>query len=146
MKTKILFSLLLIIFGSFSETSNSDTAIIWKSEPYYTPVNIIENAFRNQISKLQVLQYGIIISILKDDSKGVKHQRFIVKLENGRTLLVAHNIDIAKRIPNPKINSKISFYGEYAWNNKGGSIHWTHRDPNGRHVDGWLEYEGIKYQ
>ncbi|MCK5070226.1 MAG: DUF3465 domain-containing protein, partial [Desulfocapsa sp.] len=28
----------------------------------------------------------------------------------------------------------------------GGVIHWTHRDHNGRHIDGWLKYNGKTYQ
>jgi hypothetical protein len=40
----------------------------------------------------------------------------------------------------------IQFYGEYEWNNKGGVVHWTHRDPNGHHVGGWLKHNGSTYQ
>jgi len=32
------------------------------------------------------------------------------------------------------------------WNSKGGVVHWTHRDPAGRHVDGWLEHNGSRVQ
>ncbi|MGZ4955632.1 MAG: DUF3465 domain-containing protein [Methylobacter sp.] len=51
----------------------------------------------------------------------------------------------------PRINSlregdSIQFYGEYEWNNKGGVVHWTHRDPNGSHQAGWLQHQGKRYQ
>ena len=46
----------------------------------------------------------------------------------------------------PALKAHWKFYGEYEWNSEGGVIHWTHKDPAGVHVDGWLEYEGIVYQ
>ncbi|MGA8203915.1 MAG: DUF3465 domain-containing protein [Woeseiaceae bacterium] len=94
----------------------------------------------------QVRGSGTVIRILPDDTDGSRHQRFIVRLASGRTLLIAHNIDLAPRIPSLQVGDSVSFYGEYAWNNKGGVIHWTHRDPAGRHVAGWLEREGKRYE
>ena len=94
----------------------------------------------------QVRGSGTVIRILPDDDRGSRHQRFILRLPSGQTVLVAHNIDLAPRIPSLRVGDKVSFYGEYAWNNKGGVIHWTHRDPAGRHVAGWLEYAGRRYQ
>jgi hypothetical protein len=89
---------------------------------------------------------GVVIRLLKDDLEGGKHQRFILKLNSGQTLLIAHNIDIAPRINNLKIGDIVSFYGEYEWNNQGGIIHWTHRDPQGKHLHGWLKHKGKTYQ
>ena len=40
----------------------------------------------------------------------------------------------------------IEFYGEYEWNEKGGVVHWTHRDPRGNHESGWLKHKGSTYQ
>ncbi len=110
-----------------------------------TPLSVIEEAFLNNQSNIQVKQVGTIISILSDDTVGDCHQRIIVQLLNMQTLLIAHNIDIALRIPNPVKGKKLKFHGEYEWNSKGGVIHWTHKDPNGIHINGWLEYEGLIY-
>jgi hypothetical protein len=94
----------------------------------------------------QVRGSGTVIRILSDDDTGSRHQRFILRLPSGQTLLIAHNIDLAPRIPALHAGDRVSFYGEYAWNNKGGVIHWTHRDPAGRHIAGWLEHDGRRYQ
>jgi len=145
MKKLLLFTFLFYCV-TFSQNNIADSTIIIESAESYTPLSVIKDAFRTHTSNIQVCQKGIIINILKDDIKGSRHQRFIIKLENGQTLLIAHNIDIANRISKIKINKEIIFYGEYEWNNKGGVIHWTHRDPDGNHINGWIKYEGNKYE
>ena len=94
----------------------------------------------------QVQGEGEVIRTLADDNDGSRHQRFIVRLSSGRTLLIAHNIDIASRVPSIGVGDMVSFNGEYEWNDKGGVIHWTHRDPQNRHQAGWIEYKGKRYQ
>lgn len=89
---------------------------------------------------------GVVTRILDDDNDGSRHQRFILEVSGGRTLLIAHNIDLAPRITGLKVGDAVEFYGEYEWNDKGGVIHWTHHDPNGRHVDGWLKHRSRTYQ
>lgn len=102
---------------------------------------------KNPSIKRQVLGCGNIIKVLKDDNEGSRHQKLLVQLDDYPTItvLIAHNIDIAPRINNMQVNSPIRFYGEYIYNDKGGVIHWTHKDLAGRHQDGWLEYQGQKY-
>jgi len=106
----------------------------------------IEAAFQQRKSNVQVQGSGTVIRILSDDNQGSRHQRFILKLASGQTLLIAHNIDVAPRINGLAKGDRVDFCGEYEWNNKGGVIHWTHRDPNGRHPGGWLKYRGKTYQ
>ena len=106
----------------------------------------LENAFKNRLSDIQVNSSGIVIRVLPDDNTGSRHQKFILQLLSGQTLLVAHNIDLAPRINTLSNGDKVEFYGEYEWNKKGGIVHWTHRDPNGHHVGGWLKHNGKTYQ
>jgi len=87
-----------------------------------------------------------VTRILSDDNDGSRHQRMILRLASGRTLLIAHNIDLAPRVPSLKTGDTLLFYGEYEQNEQGGVIHWTHNDPQGRHVAGWLEHNGRRYQ
>ena len=89
---------------------------------------------------------GTVIRILSDDNDGSRHQRFILRLPGGRTLLIAHNIDLAPRINGIREGDTVEFHGEYAANSKGGVIHWTHHDPQGRHPAGWLRHQGRTYQ
>jgi hypothetical protein len=95
---------------------------------------------------VQVSGVGYVIRILPDDNKGSRHQKFILKLDSGQTVLIAHNIDLAPRIISLSTGDSIEFYGEYEWNSKGGVIHWTHHDPSGNHVGGWLRYNGALYE
>jgi hypothetical protein len=67
-------------------------------------------------------------------------------LQNGLTVLVAHNIDLSPRIDGLQKGDALEFYGEYEYSGKGGVIHWTHHDPQQRHVDDWLKYKGRTYQ
>ena len=106
----------------------------------------LQKAFKNKQSDIQVKDSGTVIKILPDDTKGSKHQRFILKLSSGQIILIAHNIDLAPRINSLRQGDSVSFNGEYQWNAKGGVVHWTHHDPQGRHVAGWLEHRGRRYQ
>lgn len=89
---------------------------------------------------------GVVIRILPDDNDGSRHQRFIIRLDSGRTLLIAHNIDLAPRISSLREGDTVAFNGVFEPNAKGGAIHWTHRDPQGHHEAGWLKHEGQIYQ
>lgn len=106
----------------------------------------VGRAFENKESDVQVEDEGSVTRLLPDDLDGRRHQRFIVRLESGQTVLVAHNIDLAPRIEGLKEGDIVRFNGEYVWNEKGGVIHWTHHDPQGRHVTGWVKHNGKTFK
>jgi hypothetical protein len=106
----------------------------------------IGRAFDTKTSGVQVEGKGVVTRILSDDLTEPRHQRFVVRLASGHTVLITHNIDIAPRVDGLREGDGVSFNGEYLWNPEGGMVHWTHHDPEGRHVTGWLKYNGRTYQ
>lgn len=106
----------------------------------------LADAFERQQSDIQVEGRGMVVKLLADDRNGSRHQRFLIRLDSGQTILIAHNIDLAPRIASLAAGDEVGFYGEYEWNPKGGVIHWTHHDPAGRHPGGWIKHRGQIYQ
>jgi Protein of unknown function (DUF3465) len=106
----------------------------------------IGRAFANRASDIQVEGEGMVVRVLSDDMNGSRHQRLIVQLASGQTLLITHNIDVAPRIDGLEEGDSVRFFGEYVWNAKGGLIHWTHHDPRGKHVAGWVIHNGKTYK
>ena len=76
---------------------------------------------------------------MRDDEDGSRHQRFIIDIGNRQTLLIAHNIELAERVP-VGMGDRVYVRGLYEWNDLGGLMHWTHRDPLGSEDSGWIRY------
>ncbi len=87
---------------------------------------------------------GFVRRLLSDDNDGSRHQRFIIDIGDRRTLLIAHNIDLASRIP-LGMGDRVQVRGMYEWNDLGGLLHWTHHDPHGAEEGGWVKYRRKKY-
>jgi hypothetical protein len=119
-------------------------------EPSQAPSTVaddaVASAFREQKSGVQVTGEGVVAKMLSDDNDGDRHQRFILSLASGQSVLVAHNIDVAPRLTTLDKGDSVAFNGVYEWNAKGGLIHWTHHDPNGQHQSGWLKHNGETYR
>jgi hypothetical protein len=141
----VLFGCYLYFSGQHSQALNNSPASATNSSLDESDA-IIAKAFASRKSNLQVSGQGIVVKLLPDDNSGIRHQRFIIKLSTGQTVLVAHNIDLAARVDGLHEGDSIQFYGEYEWNEKGGVLHWTYRDPNGSHPSGWLKHNGQTYQ
>ena len=107
---------------------------------------ILAKAYEDRAADLSVEGHGTVTRMLSDDDEGSRHQRFVVRLDSGQTLLVAHNIDLAPRVEDLQERDAVAFRGVYEWNAEGGTVHWTHRDPDGNHAPGWLRHGGRTYQ
>ncbi len=128
-----------------SDANNLQTLESSRTEASTASNAEIEQAFKARKSDVQVSGHGVVIKLLKDDNKGSRHQKFLVRINTQQTLLFAHNIDLAPRVP-LQTGDKISFYGEYVYNPKGGVMHWTHHAPRGDHAAGWIMHNSKKYQ
>ncbi len=147
-KLVLVIAIIAAIYGwqRFNSPGDSSSPTSISSSVAVIVDDELESAFQEQRSGVQVEGEGVVTRILDDDTNGSRHQRFILRLASGRTLLVAHNIDLAPRIASLGPGDMVAFNGEYEWNEKGGLIHWTHRDPNGQHEAGWLKHDGETYQ
>ena len=151
MKNKNLINLVLVIvliaagayfgddqgvFDGFDQSTSKHTAS--------DTTDGVRSLYENKRSGEMVRVQGRVAKVLSDDNKGSRHQRFILEVGNDLTVLVAHNIDLAERVPLQR-GDHIELYGQYEWNNKGGVLHWTHHDPAKRHEEGWIEHRGTRY-
>ncbi len=107
--------------------------------------NHVDQLFRDRISDVMVTLTGPVDRILPDDHEGSRHQRFIIRTPSGRTVLIAHNIDLARRVP-LEIGDTVTVRGEYEWSDRGGTMHWTHHDPRQWREGGWIEHHGVRYE
>lgn len=82
---------------------------------------------------------GFVRRLLPIISDGPCHQRFIIDIGNSQSLLIAHNIDLAERVP-LGMGDRVHVRGLYEWNDLGGLVHWTHHDPQGDEDGGWVRY------
>jgi hypothetical protein len=107
--------------------------------------NAVQQAYADHRSGQWLEIRGRVSRVLRDDNEGSRHQKFILELDGGHTVMVAHNIDLAERIP-VRRGLTLTVRGKYEWNDRGGVIHWTHHDPDGRIQGGWILLDNVSYQ
>lgn len=136
--------------SSIPDTGAGGSSSSLPSTNVYEADRVAELFARGQESDEQITVSGEVVHILPDDLEGHKHQRFLVLVDprEDLTLLVAHNIDLAPRVPIEK-GDFVRMHGEYEWSDRGGVIHWTHHNPagvRGRHPAGWIDHAGERYE
>ncbi len=138
--------------GSARRSAPPTQASKRKTSPSSTPR--ISRGARSPIGQLHakrqsdaiITDSGVIVKVLPDDLEGSRHQRLLVEVDRGRvTIKVAHNIDLAPRVP-AREGDHLTFHGEYEWNALGGALHWTHHDPKQWREGGWIEHKGKRYE
>ena len=162
MKKQFLVLLAMCIALSFSAcrapTNNATSAQSPDANIESTPVSsaniassgmdagAITEAYGAQRNLPQVQGSGVVTKVLKDDTKGLKHQKFLLKVSDNITILIAHNIDLAHRVDDIKEGDVVEFKGEYIYTPKGGTVHWTHKDPKNHHQAGYLKHNEKTYE
>lgn len=157
MKKRLFVLLAMCIALSFAACrapnnaqADTDNKTTKQAQPASATANMdagaITEAFSAHRNLPQVQGRGIVVKVLKDDTKGLKHQKFLLKVNDNITILIAHNLDLAPRVEDIREGDSVSFKGEYIYTPKGGTVHWTHKDPRGNHQAGWLKHNGKTYE
>lgn len=141
---KTILPMIIIVVAAVYQWLVPTDAVSKQSQSAGGGEQSLMQAYQDKRSKVWVEVDGSVKKVLPDDNKGSRHQRFIFRLGNGHTVLVAHNIDLAKKVP---LNNgdALSIRGRFEYNDRGGVLHWTHGDPKGHIKGGWISHKGKKY-
>jgi len=105
------------------------------------------SAFADGRSHVEVVVDGTVTRLLGVEPGRVSpHEGFLLRLASGCNLIVRveANTDFTGPIPLAS-GEHVAVKGEYEYYPLGGVIHWTHRDPRGRHEGGYIEAGGRMY-
>lgn len=72
-----------------------------------------------------------------------RHEGFVIAVRSAGTYKVEDNVDITGPVP-LRNGDLVTLQGQFECND--GVIHWTHRDPSGRHEAGFISVHGNTYQ
>jgi hypothetical protein len=99
-------------------------------------------------SGAEVIGHGTVLGVLgtRGGPSG-EHEGFLLKLDQQCDLLlrVETNVDITGPVP-LEVGEVVTVKGQFEDDANGGVIHWTHHDPRGRHVSGYVEADGKIYE
>jgi Protein of unknown function (DUF3465) len=145
-----ILSLAVLIFGLKNRDRNVEPIV--PLTPKHKEVVLNPNAeVINAIKKSLTLKYisvknAKVIRNLPDDKNGPLHQRWIMEIDNGLTITVFHNVDIAERVP-LTVGDYVSVTGELEYGDKWKDpiMHWTHDDPQGQRKAGFVTHNGQTY-
>jgi Protein of unknown function (DUF3465) len=113
------------------------------------PNAAVYNAWRDQRSRIEVTATGNVARLLgtREGPAGT-HEGFLLHLRgaggHGLTVRVEDNITITGPVP-LQAGDDVEVRGEYVYGSRGGVIHYTHHDPRGRHIPGYIRVHGRLY-
>lgn len=123
-------------------TGHADGSAVRNGEVY--------DAWRAGRSHIEVTAGGSVARILgtRVGPSGT-HLGFLVHLSGGEgrglTIRVEDNVDLTGPIP-LREGENVEVRGEYIFDPRGGLVHYTHRDPRGRHPAGYVLADGKFYR
>ena len=106
------------------------------------------DAYSGQRSHVEVVADGTITRLFGVAQGRVSpHEGFLLRLASGCSLVVRveANTDFTGPIP-LREGQSVAVKGEYEYYPGGGVVHWTHRDPRGRHEGGYISSGGQVYE
>lgn len=109
------------------------------------------DAYSAQRSHVEVVADGIVTRLLGPSTPlragSSPHEGFLLRLASGCSLVVRveANTDFTGPIPLGE-GQRVAVKGEYEFYPRGGVVHWTHRDPRGRHEGGYIATGGQVYE
>ncbi|MEM7279571.1 MAG: DUF3465 domain-containing protein [Pseudomonadota bacterium] len=149
LKNPVIAVLLLAVAGVFwlfeQQQAKPDSAADAVTSQTSLGDEQLARAFDLRLNDEWVHAKARVTRLLTDDNEGSRHQRFIIETSQGQSILIAHNIDLAPRVP-VAIGDRIEFKGVYEWNERGGVVHWTHHDPQKRGEEGYILHQRKRYE
>jgi hypothetical protein len=104
-------------------------------------------AYSGERSGVEVVADGTVTRLLGVQAgRTSPHEGFLFRLASSCSVVVRveANTDFTGPIPLAP-GEHVLVKGEYEYYPLGGVIHWTHRDPRGRHENGYIEAAGQMY-
>jgi hypothetical protein len=105
------------------------------------------DAYQAGRSHVEVIVDGTVTRVLGVQAgRTSPHEGFLMQPASGCRVVVRidANTDLTGTFPIAR-GDRVTVKGEYEYYPLGGVIHWTHRDPRGRHEGGYVEAGGKKY-
>jgi hypothetical protein len=106
---------------------------------------VIEQAFHEQRSDFMIEVSGTVVRVLTSNQNRPQTQEFVIRLENGQSLLVVHDKRASGGVP-VSVDDRVTVRGEYKWSETGGRVQNTQHDPSVKRRHGFVEHKGKRYQ
>jgi hypothetical protein len=91
----------------------------------------LKQATEEKAHDVEIVVTGTVVRLLKDDTEGTEHQRWILEDDFGDTVMVVHNISRFERLSGVEEGEKMEVKGLYSWDEHGGYIHRVHERLHG---------------